>query len=356
MVKFRRVNQPLAKFFARYKAWLEFQQLTKGLEAAAAIETSPDAIPCYEPWEMPAIFQDKEPVVALDLREGLRELGYLIALLPQDKHYIIFSGSRSNTIFNCPINMTVIYYDAILHDLIDLHLNTQNLYFYSDRQYYFVYPKPFNFVTFIATAREYRQRFADWLPELGYQNFIFRMHQKDYGISADHLDFVNFSQVEQDLPQWFETQAAHTPTPHYHIIGRIPTHMMNQAYFNLILESDFDSSYLNVTEKTVRSLLLGMPFVVAGAARHLEYLRNMGFRTYNDLWDESYDSETESHVRLRMVFDLCRQLGQFDWNLHRDQLEQIGKHNKANFLDLGSHVSRELQQFDRTIREYASRH
>jgi hypothetical protein len=356
MVKFCRVSQPLTKFFARYKAWLEFQQLTKDLEAAAAIETSSDAIPCYGSQEIPAICQAKQSVVALDLREGLKELGRLVSCLPQDKHYIIFSGSRSNTVFNCPINTTVIYYDAILHDLIDLHLDPQHLYFYSDRHYDFVYPKPFNFVTFIATPREYRQRFVGWLPELGYRNFIFRMDQKDYGISADHLDFVNFSQVDQHLPQWFETRAAHTPAPHYHIIGRIPTHMMNQAYFNLVLESDFEHSYLNVTEKTVRSLLLGMPFVMAGAAGHLEYLRNMGFRTYNDLWDESYDSEPQSHVRLRMVFDLCRQLGQFDWNLHRDQLEQIGKHNKANFLDLGAHVSRELQQFDRTIREYASRH
>jgi hypothetical protein len=356
MIKFRRLNVPLQKFFARYRAWLDFQHLCDCCDSVAIPSNDPDAVPLYEPWEMSEILKDPSPVIAIDLREGLREFGYLEQNLSQSRHYIIFSGSRPTAEFKPNLDCTVIYYDAILHDMLDLHLWSQSAYFYSDRHYEFVYPKPLNFVTFIGTPRGYRQTLASWLPQLHYQNFIFRMDRRDYGIAADHVDIVDFSQVDQDLPQWFENRAQHTAIPHYHIIGRVPTHMLNQAYFNLVLESDFDHEFINVTEKTVRSLLLGMPFVVAGACGHLEYLRGLGFQTYQDLWDESYDQEPVAHLRLRRVFDLCDQLGQFDWAAHRAQLEMIGRHNKANFLDLGHRLGREFEEFERIIKVYESRH
>lgn len=43
------------------------------------------------------------------------------------------------------------------------------------------------------------------------------------------------------------------------------------------------------TEKTVRPMLLKKPMIVMGPKNYLEYLRQMGFRTFADFWDESYD-------------------------------------------------------------------
>jgi hypothetical protein len=43
------------------------------------------------------------------------------------------------------------------------------------------------------------------------------------------------------------------------------------------------------TEKTVRPMLLKKPMIVMGPKNYLEYLRQMGFRTFSDFWDEEYD-------------------------------------------------------------------
>ena len=43
------------------------------------------------------------------------------------------------------------------------------------------------------------------------------------------------------------------------------------------------------TEKTWRPILARRPFITMGGRHHLANLRKLGFRTFNDIWDEGYD-------------------------------------------------------------------
>ena len=44
-----------------------------------------------------------------------------------------------------------------------------------------------------------------------------------------------------------------------------------------------------LTEKTFKPILLKMGFLIAGMTGSLKKLRNLGFKTFSDYWDESYD-------------------------------------------------------------------
>jgi hypothetical protein len=44
------------------------------------------------------------------------------------------------------------------------------------------------------------------------------------------------------------------------------------------------------TEKTIRPIVGNKPFVVYGPVGHLQNLKNLGFKTYSDFWDEGYDN------------------------------------------------------------------
>lgn len=59
------------------------------------------------------------------------------------------------------------------------------------------------------------------------------------------------------------------------------------------------------TEKTVRPMLLKKPMIVMGPKNYLEYLRQMGFRTFADFWDEDYDGYegVERYVRILKLID-----------------------------------------------------
>ena len=56
-------------------------------------------------------------------------------------------------------------------------------------------------------------------------------------------------------------------------------------------------------------MLMKKPFVVFGGKNYLEYLRQMGFRTFEDFWDESYDgySEADRYMQILVLIDKLAQ-------------------------------------------------
>jgi len=61
------------------------------------------------------------------------------------------------------------------------------------------------------------------------------------------------------------------------------------------------------TEKTVRPMLLKKPFIIMGSKCFLIHLRQMGFKTFYDFWDEDYDGY-QPHDRYKMILNLINDL------------------------------------------------
>jgi hypothetical protein len=61
------------------------------------------------------------------------------------------------------------------------------------------------------------------------------------------------------------------------------------------------------TEKIWRPILARRPFIVMGSRDYLEYLRQMGFETFNDFWDEDYDGYDGAY-RYYKILDLINKL------------------------------------------------
>lgn len=58
---------------------------------------------------------------------------------------------------------------------------------------------------------------------------------------------------------------------------------------DIVAETFTSGDTFFTTEKTVRPMLLKKPFIAMASRDHLLYLRQMGFKTFNDFWDEDYD-------------------------------------------------------------------
>ena len=58
-----------------------------------------------------------------------------------------------------------------------------------------------------------------------------------------------------------------------------------------------------VTEKTFKPISGLQPFVVIGGTGILAYLRSQGFETYNNIFDETYDTETDFDKKLDIVVE-----------------------------------------------------
>ena len=83
----------------------------------------------------------------------------------------------------------------------------------------------------------------------------------------------------------------------------IPYEIYNNSYVSIVSETVNlqapDTFY--ISEKIAKPLLLAQPFWVHGCQGYLRHLQDLGFRTYGDHWDESYDDIEDSDQRARAM-------------------------------------------------------
>jgi hypothetical protein len=104
----------------------------------------------------------------------------------------------------------------------------------------------------------------------------------------------------------------------------------------VVLETLFDDSRLHLTEKILRPIACGRPFILAGTPGSLNYLREYGFKTFNGLIDESYDVITDPLQRLKAIVEEVKRIAQMPNEQKKklwSALYTIAEHNKARFFD-----------------------
>ena len=111
-----------------------------------------------------------------------------------------------------------------------------------------------------------------------------------------------------------------------------------------ICETFDNTEYGNfITEKTYRPIINQHPFVVQASPRMLEYMREQGFKTFNNLINESYDKDPVSVNRIDNTIDQAVKL--LDHTLtNADTVKSIVTHNYNMLLDRARHQLNELKQ------------
>jgi len=102
----------------------------------------------------------------------------------------------------------------------------------------------------------------------------------------------------------------------------------------LVTETVATGRRLHLTEKTFKPICLQMPFVMVGTQGSLAYLRSYGFRTFGDIWDESYDTEPDDVQRIERIASLLRSLDELPAAGKQelfDQCREVIEHNYQHF-------------------------
>lgn len=73
-----------------------------------------------------------------------------------------------------------------------------------------------------------------------------------------------------------------------------------EYHFEIIVETNYHSNF-SFTEKTMKCLASGKPFILMSGPGSLSNLRNMGFKTFNPYINEEYDDEENSYKRLCLI-------------------------------------------------------
>ena len=94
----------------------------------------------------------------------------------------------------------------------------------------------------------------------------------------------------------------------------------------------------HLTEKIFKPICLCMPFILHSTHGSLEYLRSYGFKTFDKLWDESYDQVVDDSERIKSIADLLIKLdasSAAEKQALFDSAQDICKHNYQHFYSGG---------------------
>lgn len=85
----------------------------------------------------------------------------------------------------------------------------------------------------------------------------------------------------------------------------------DECFCSVVTETTYNSPYADISEKTLYAIAYAKPFIIVGAPGCLEYLKDLGFMTFEDFWDESYDKEKDPQKRMLKIFDLLEHIDDY---------------------------------------------
>lgn len=154
----------------------------------------------------------------------------------------------------------------------------------------------------------------------------------------DHLNsFVkDYKSIVIDQSELDDLNRFSTDNKHY-----------EESYFSVVTETSIDHS-IRLTEKVYKPMVNHHPFIVLGTQHTLSHLRELGYETFPEMFDESYDNEPNNIKRMLMAIDeiekfcnLSKEEKDYKYSLVARKL----KHNHNHFYIRNRDGSRFIKLF-----------
>lgn len=182
-------------------------------------------------------------------------------------------------------------------------------------------------------TREYRLKFAELMVTSGLESSaIFKFSAMDNGKHYAEHQFVNpaLSIQHTTLDKHLETNThPSSASADYYSNDYV------QSGMEIVLETLFDDSRWHLTEKTLRPIACGKPFMLVATAGSLQYLQNYGFETFSEYINEEYDTITDPVNRLNAIIaemQRIRMLPPAEKQTLWKNLHEISARNKQRFF------------------------
>jgi len=195
----------------------------------------------------------------------------------------------------------------------------------------------------------------DWYRFARYDN---RLQRQSQDIKANFLVYARGTTGKRAYRKEFLKHLTHIDSvqvgsfAQYEVLGESSAtydhYDFSHTNCSIILETVFDQR-VHLTEKTLRPIACGHPFLVLNGPGALEIIRSYGFKTFEPFINESYDKEQDSNKRMHMVLKEMQRINslskQEQTNIWKE-CNLIAEYNKQLFFNdrFLSSVKAELQK------------
>lgn len=133
--------------------------------------------------------------------------------------------------------------------------------------------------------------------------------------------FYSFASADPFHPDYKSLEGIPIKGEGSYLEMELPVNFFSKSFVNIVTETFFHNEhfYINdsifITEKTEKSFSAGMSFVIVSTPYFLKKLKKLGFKTFSNWWDESYDEIYDSNERLEKIKKLLLYIS--SWSLDK---------------------------------------
>jgi len=110
----------------------------------------------------------------------------------------------------------------------------------------------------------------------------------------------------------------------------------HKIFLEVVCETMHHKNTFYPTEKISRSLITKTPFLVYGPVGYLKNLKKIGFKTFEDFWDESYDNFHEFHriKKIQIILNKINEKSQEEIKKLYSDMLPILEHNQKIYKNI----------------------
>jgi len=232
--------------------------------------------------------------------------------------------------------------------------NLEKFYFFPDHEFFFHYinrrqsaeridlsPKLYQFT---ALNRSHKWWRASVMTDLQRSNLLMQSFWS-YNTTVDTGDRECDNPLELDVDSTWRSEVNNFVShgPYFCDTANDVAHndhrnvnvdLYKQSYCHLVLETHFDadgSGGTFITEKTYKCFKYGQPFVMIGPPGTLQVLRDHGYRVFDDVIDNRYDTINDNTQRWLAIKNSIQKLSKIDLHQWYLQCFKDIKHNQDHF-------------------------
>lgn len=315
------------------------------VESADVIKHAIDTVDSTFVFSLP--FEGSETMINHCLQYGLRN--HILS-----KKLLLISGG------SMPQEWPSLHYDMFLTKFHDFEENVQ-----AADQSHLIFEqldKPYKFLFFNGRERPHRKYLVERLDDLGLLDQAIWSYLSPVPASNKHTDLIKDG---VDLMQ--RPRAVKLLEPRYEVDRYKNNQITNlnryvkaelfdhewgdiyvnplcyiDTYFSLVTETVFDLPHSFRTEKIVKPIGMAHPFVVAANRGYYRDLHDLGFRTFGNLIDESFDEIDHNPTRLDRITNVVKDLCDQDLPSFLLAAQEVCKYNQQHLLEIRPRIQKEF--------------
>jgi hypothetical protein len=267
----------------------------------------------------------------LDIFERHRETVVHWAI-PGHSNDLVTLDQQQVLLWNEHFQMTVFPYQSMPHKIVQIQHNTV---------------KPMYFDALMGTVKSHRDFLYKSIIDCNLQDKIFVTYQ------TQGPGYLGTTGVwETDIEQ-FDPTTVNGSTDVVRYQGQqialcriLPVRVYNQTAYSIVPETSIDNRYSFFTEKTAKPIMARRLFVMFSGYKFLQNLQALGFQTFSNVIDESYDSIYNDHDRWSAAFEQVQRLCKMDQQEVFEKIAPIVEHNYNLLMNTNwtQHMLHQLQQ------------